>query len=237
MGRKLTFDNHHAVEIDNRIAAAWRKFNALRTELTNKRYTLRSRIHLFNATITPSILYGCVSWTTTKALATKLQRTQRRMLRLVISTTRRQYTSTTQTTTSPTLEAWPDYIQRAAAIADAQLQKLHIESWPTTYLKRKWRWAARIATQPATRWTRLATSWQPELDHKRLTTRRQARPHKRWSDDFDEFLKTLSNDPSIQAIPPHWLKVAANTTTWKLLEHKFITYMNTQRRTRANDSS
>jgi len=35
LGRKLTFHDHHAVEIDNRIATAWRKLSALRDELTN----------------------------------------------------------------------------------------------------------------------------------------------------------------------------------------------------------
>jgi len=236
LGRKLTFDDHHAAEIDNRIATAWRKFNALRSELTNKRYRLHSRIHLFDATITPTILYGCVSWTTTMSLNTKLQRTQRRMLRLIIGTARRQHTSPTQMTTEATLEAWPDYIKRATTLADAQLRKLHIESWPNTYLKRKWRWASRIAKQPTTRWTRLAANWKPQLDHKRSTTRRQARPYKRWSDDFDAFLQAVHDDNSSQANPTQWLDVATNDATWSQLEHKFITYMNTAQQQRSSST-
>ena len=42
LGRKLTFNDHNKTELNNRVGAAWRKFNLLRNELTNKRY---SRIH------------------------------------------------------------------------------------------------------------------------------------------------------------------------------------------------
>ena len=80
LGRKLTFDDPHITEVDHRISIAWRKFNALRDELTNKRYPLRQRIHLFNATITRTVLYGRACWTTTKATKIKLQRVQRRLL-------------------------------------------------------------------------------------------------------------------------------------------------------------
>ena len=95
LGRKLCFSDYHTTELDNRIATAWRKFNALRDELTNKRYYLQSRIRLFDSTITPTILYGCASWTTTKATTVKLRTAQRRMLRLIIGSTRRRTTSST----------------------------------------------------------------------------------------------------------------------------------------------
>ena len=88
LGRKLSFDYYHATELNNRKTIAWRKFNALRDEITKKKYPLPSRIKLFNMTITPKILYGCPSWTTTQDHTTTLLRTQRRMLRLIIGTPR-----------------------------------------------------------------------------------------------------------------------------------------------------
>ena len=105
LGRKLTFHDHHEVEIDNRIATAWRKFNALRDELTNKHYSLRARIRMFNSTITPTVLYACACWTTTKLLTTKLHCAQRRMLGLMIGTTRRKTINTNNdiTTTATTI--------------------------------------------------------------------------------------------------------------------------------------
>ena len=142
------------------------------------------------------------------------------MLRLMIRTTRRRNTNNYDDD-STTMEAWPEYIRRATTAAENHLSRLQIETWTTSYFTRKWRWAARIAKQPTNRWTRLTSAWQPEHNLQRPTTRRQARPHKRWSDDLQAFLST------IHAQPPHWLQAASNDTNWATLEHKFITYMNT----------
>ena len=65
LGRKFSFDKYHRTEIENRIGSAWRKFNMLRHELTSKTYPLKSRLKLFNGTITPTILYGCTAWAAT----------------------------------------------------------------------------------------------------------------------------------------------------------------------------
>ena len=250
LGRKLTLGTHHTTEIDNRITVAWRKFNALRDELTNTRYPLRSRIHLFNSAITPTVLYGCASWTTTKTTASKLQTTQRRMLRLIVRTGRRRLSTTTSTTTAPTttttttttidttndtslLEPWVDYLKRATSQADNLLQKLHIDTWLTTYLRRKWRWAARVATQTHDQWPHLATNWRPELDHKLQTSRRQARPHKRWSDDFHAFLTTIDSNTSVQTTD--WTALAT-THQWAELENQFIHHYTSPGSTKANEN-
>ena len=132
LGRKLTFSDYHTTEINNRISTTWRKFNALRNELTNRRYQLHSRIRIFDTT--PTILYGCASWTTTQESMTKLVRTQRRMLRLIIGTSRRRNITPTHAATSipmpdhshaqPTthnddsLEPWPQYVKRATRTAE-----------------------------------------------------------------------------------------------------------------------
>ena len=47
-------------------------------------------MRLFETTITPTMLYGCASWTITQDLIAKLVRTQRRMLRLIVGTKRRR---------------------------------------------------------------------------------------------------------------------------------------------------
>ena len=152
------------------------------------------------------------------------------MLRLIIGSTRRQTTSSTTanattTTTSDnatnettSLEPWIDYIKRATAIAEAQLQKLHIDDWPTTYLRRKWRWAARVATHPHDRWTLLAAQWQPQFQLERRSLRRPCRPHKQWGDDLTTFLTTTS---SHQLQGTNWLCAAA-TSEWQGLEDTYV---------------
>ena len=114
---------------------------------------------------------------------------------------------------------WTDYIKRATKQAEDHLRRLQIDSWPTTYLRRKWRWAARVATQTHDRWPQLAAKWRPQLDHRLRSSRRQARPHKRWSDDFDKFLTAIYSNTSQQT--PDWLALAA-TSQWQVLEDRFI---------------
>ena len=64
LGQQLTFDNNAVErEIDNRIKAGWSKFHQYKQELTNKRYDLFDRLRLFQATITPTVLYACQTWT------------------------------------------------------------------------------------------------------------------------------------------------------------------------------
>ena len=224
LGRKLTFNDHHAVEIDNRLATAWRKFNALRDELTNKRYSLHARLRLFHTTITPTALYGSSSWTTTKLLTTKLQRAQRRMLRLIVGTPRRRIDASTDATNeqTTTTEPWPTYIKRATAIAERQLHNLNIESWPTTFWRRKWQWAHHIATQHHTRWGYQAICWKPQHTDKRQTRRRQGHPYKRWDDDITNFIHNIpefAND--------YWLQLAQDPTSWNALENDFIRFTTT----------
>ena len=120
------------------------------------------------------------------------------------------------------MEECPQYIRRATSTAENHIQQLQIETWTTTYLMRNWRWAARITKQPTTSWTRLTCAWQPEYNFPPPTTRHQARPHKRWSDDFQAFLAMIHTPP------PYWLDAAGDHTNWAQLEHKFITYMNMQ---------
>ena len=69
LGRQICFDQPHEVEIQNRKNAAWKKFHVLKEKLTNKKYSLSSRLKVFNGTVTPTMLYGCCTWTlTTKAI-------------------------------------------------------------------------------------------------------------------------------------------------------------------------
>ena len=226
----MCFDDFHTQELDNRVATAWRKFNLLRHELTSKTYPLKSPLRLFEGTITPTVLYGCTAWTLTKDMVTKLQRAQRRMIRMVIGTPRRHNgTPRTHTSqTSPTsnddgdatnsdsddqstddvastsnektiekianspdeddMEPWPDFIKRTTRIAEETINKFAIEEWTVLLYNRNWRWASRIAYQSQSRWSHLATQWEPEIHDKRCKGRRQARPRKRWDDELKHFL-------------------------------------------------
>ena len=252
LGRKLTFDDYHRSEVSNRISSAWRKFNLLRHELTSNAYPLKARLKLFDGTITPTVLYGCASWTLTKDLQTTLKRTQRRMLRIVLGTPRRQILQASQAapsdhstddvnsntsqrstleetvtlTEQDLLEPWPDFVKRATRLAETMSAEVKAEDWVTIFWKSKWRWAQRIAAQPCDRWSRLAATWDPEIHDKRPTARRSGGQHKRWDDDINAFLRDHQHAfPNIQH--EGWLRLAHRQDLWGDMEDNFVKHMAT----------
>ena len=68
LGRKLSFEDCQHTELRNRIAAAWAAFHRHKGELCNKSYRLSDRARLFEATVTPTILYGCTTWALTNSM-------------------------------------------------------------------------------------------------------------------------------------------------------------------------
>ena len=167
-------------EIDNRIATAWRKFGVFKGELTSKKFSLKSRLRLFESTVSATVLYGCCAWPMTASLEQKLRTCQRRMLRMVVGQGRRIDVPGTGE-----MEPWVEWIKRTTAIADNVLCNLQMDSWVTACRRAKWRWAAKLASMQDTRWARLAAEWAPELH---LQSRRCAgRPKTRWEDALNSF--------------------------------------------------
>ena len=64
-------------------------FHKYRQELTSKNYMLKHRLRLFDAAITPTICYASGTWAPTKEHERMIQSTQRKMLRIIVQTTRR----------------------------------------------------------------------------------------------------------------------------------------------------
>ena len=83
LGRRLALANCCQVEIESRIGAAWCSFHKHKQELCCKHYRLQDRCRLFDATVTPTLLYGCAAWALTGNLERDLKVQRRRMLRYV----------------------------------------------------------------------------------------------------------------------------------------------------------
>ena len=128
LGKKFSFHQQAETEVENRIAAAWRKFHLLKRELTTKSYSLNSRIRLFQGTVTPTVLYACTSWTLTVELENRLKRTQRQMLRMILGSPRRHHgpthiepnssNNTNNDSTSPTTDSTTRQPQQTQLAAD-----------------------------------------------------------------------------------------------------------------------
>ena len=90
LGRRFSFSNTSTLEVDNKINSGWDKFHMFRHVLCNRRSPLGQRLKFFDASVTPSVLYACETWTTTTELQHRLRKTQRHMLRLMMKTGQRK---------------------------------------------------------------------------------------------------------------------------------------------------
>ena len=78
LGRVVSVAKYHDDEVQNRIDWGWAKFAVSKKELCDKTYPLYSRLRLFQATVSATVLYGSSSWTLTAECAKKLRVAQKR---------------------------------------------------------------------------------------------------------------------------------------------------------------
>ena len=192
---------YQEVEIANRIAAGWAAFHKHKSELCCKLYRLRDRIKLFEAVVTPAVLYACSTWTLTKALETKLSVARWKMLRYVFRIFRKKLGSDAE-------EEWVSFLQRAARTVELLSEKHKMQDWVETSLRRKWQLAGRLAVASDDRWSRLVLEWRPNIGYGRLP----GRPATRWTDQLECF---AGGD---------WQSVATDRQLWRLLQEAFVDY-------------
>ena len=148
------------------------------------------------------MLYGCAAWTLTKQLATKVLRTQRKMLRLILGSRRKP-----SVTEDGDVESWVDWLRRTTHEAEDRLAKLNMDDWITIHRQKKLEWARKLAMEESITWAGRLAEWQP--DHFTYT-RRQARPRRRWSDDICDSLKAIGVDKD-------WMNALRDDAVWCLL--------------------
>ena len=78
--RDLTDTKKSNFLANNAVQVEWATFTSHRQELTTPRCPLKDRLQLFDATVTPSLVYASGTWTTIQETKQKLQKTRRRML-------------------------------------------------------------------------------------------------------------------------------------------------------------
>ena len=85
LGQRISFYQQETLEI----RAAWTTFRKYRQELTSKKYMLKLRLRLFDATVSPTLCYASGTWSPSREHERMIQSTQRKMLRLIIQTKRK----------------------------------------------------------------------------------------------------------------------------------------------------
>jgi hypothetical protein len=170
LGRALSLVDPHCTELGHRISKAWAKFGVFRAELTNGDVPLKLRLKLFHTVVTPSILYGCVSWVLTSVQESVLRRTQRKMVRAILG--RRRLVVGPENV----LETWVEWMIRTTREACAQMADAGIPDWVDIYRERQTAWLHRLAKTDEHRWTVRALYWEPP------GCRRRGHPRTRWLD-------------------------------------------------------
>ena len=170
LGRKLSVDEHHHAELKNRLAMGWAAFFKLKGALCNRQIPIKDRIALFEASVSPCVLYACGSWTMTTDMLQKLRSTRRRMLRWMIKPARKMD------------EEWPHYIQRATHICEDLAFWHGSNDWATLQQKRKCNLAAKCSLSLDGRWSNRLLHWKPWF--RCMPWRSVGRPIKRWMDSF-----------------------------------------------------
>jgi hypothetical protein len=201
LGRKLCFQDLHEKEISHRIGAGWASFMKFKGELCGKQYSQAAKAMLFDAIVTPTVLYAAATWSTTADMERMLRTSRRRMIRLMFGGGRKPTTFDGERTE----ECWVDYIKRATHRAENIMIKYGSEDWVTLQRRRKWRFAGRVAQISDERWSRRLLAWRPDFGRGRS----RGRPLTRWSDD----IKNLAGEG--------WHDIEPDL--WQLAEQAFVT--------------
>ena len=165
----------------------------------NKDVSIKSRLRLFQAVVTPAVLYGLSTVPLTSVQISELDRLQRKMLRSIVGWRRQPD------------EPWPTTMRRMNARITQALTCFHVEDWSKQLAKRQWALANRVATS-STSWPADAVRWQPlsQLDPLLADRphRKQGRPKTRWDDYLTKFCQ--QQFPQISS----WIDAASNTVLW-----------------------
>ena len=232
LGRKVCYIDPHGTEFCHRISTAWGTFSKHKDELIDKRIPLKTRLKLFDATVSASLLYGCETWVLKADQERRLKATQRKMVRMILHAKRRKQMTAesfvepgseeTQNISEDVMEPWPEFFKRTAEQVQEQCQRAGILEWTVKWRRRKWTWIQRLFTTAKHKWSSVATIWQPEV-HSASSTRRkqeQAFPKKRWEDDIKEFIKKQFPDETgaVRELAEDRMWWRARALFWKVAE-------------------
>ena len=205
LGRKLCLNGCQSTELQHRIASGWAKFQSFRGELMGRNYSIKSRLRLFEAVVSTTVLSGSCTWALTHTMNQTLDRVRRRMLRLVLRIFRKKICESDEVS----LESWPEYLKRSARIIGDFDAAFKLSPWSLQAKARKWRFAGDLVRSCDSRWSKVVLDWMPACGK-----RSAGRPITRWVDDIERYAggdwEKLAANPGEGGTPLQWLRAELN---------------------------
>ena len=167
LGKALSLTTVHETELAHRLRKGWAKFGMNKQMLLDKLIPLSSRLKFFDAVITPTVLYGCSSWTMTASRDQTLNSTQLKMIRQMLGRQRLQQ------------ETYVEWIRRVTSEARRLMAAHGIANWTDLRKKRMIAWRVRLEGMAASRWSKRVFDWQPD------GRRSRGHPVQRWKDEVE----------------------------------------------------
>jgi hypothetical protein len=174
--RELSVTEPHDVELRHRLKKGWAKFGVMKEQLLVKAVPLDLRLRLFDAVVTPTVLYGCASWVMTESRNKQLATVQKKMLRAILG--RRRKVDQTNGST----ESWVDWIKRVTGEVKVLMATHSLQSWVDVRKIRAKAWLEKVRAMEEDRWAKRVLNWTPQ------GRRARGHPRARWLDE----VKSLS---------------------------------------------
>ena len=207
LGRMLKPTDMQNEELKNRLSRAWAKFNFHKSDLVNDQLPIGLRLKLFDATVTPTLLFGSGTWSLTQRMRDMLKTQQRKMLRL-IAKCHRIFPKDPHTT-----DEYVAWIKSATDKVNQLEEEFGVRNWVKEQNKRKWRWAHKVAICDDRRWSYVIAHWTPP------DIKVRGRPKARWPDELNTYLTKITGDIHSGS---DWIKRATDKEYWQKLEEGFL---------------
>ena len=181
LGRHLTgdLDDRGPSEAKHRIQAAWHQFHKYQKQLTNKNVSVKLRLKLFDAVVSPCLLFGMAVLPLYQHWLSKIDTTQRKMIRHIVGWIRMPN------------EMWEVTMRRMKLKVATALCQWDVKPWSARIAKNQWLHAVRVNSMTSDRWAKLCARWEPaRINDQALLTRPsrdKGRPYLRWDDNLSKY--------------------------------------------------
>ena len=188
LGRYLPgeFTLRENVEINHRIQCGWYAFGRHSAILCNRNVSVKLRLKLFDAVVTPTILFGLAILPLSQASLKKIETAQRKMMRKIAGWVRIQN------------EPWEDTMRRMKDRVACALQQHPVMPWKKRIGKDLWKFILRVKSAPDESWIHQSSMWAPnELSDETsafFPYRCRGRPLLKWDSVVRKFCSLRYNE-------------------------------------------